>query len=160
MEWENNRYSEDEVTAIIRRALSGSNIDTITHDELIDIAEKSGVSPAQLEDAIESHENNRHVDDAKQRLMRRQRSEYRHHLMAYLIIIGALGLINLMTTPGYLWVVWPMIGWGIGIAFHTADTFMVDDDKLERGAHRMLRRERRRQRRRERISGRYESWTD
>src|SRR5260370_24868080 len=36
------------------------------------------------------------------------------HLMWYGIIIGFLFIINLMTVPGYLWVVWPALGWGFG----------------------------------------------
>jgi signal transduction histidine kinase len=40
------------------------------------------------------------------------------HLMWYGIILGFLLIINLMTSPGYLWVVWPALGWGFGIASH------------------------------------------
>jgi signal transduction histidine kinase len=40
------------------------------------------------------------------------------HLMWYGIIIGFLFIINMMTVPGYLWVVWPALGWGFGLASH------------------------------------------
>lgn len=38
------------------------------------------------------------------------------HLGPYVIVIGFLAFINLLTTS-YPWVVWPAMGWGVGIAF-------------------------------------------
>ena len=29
--------------------------------------------------------------------------------------------INLLTSPAYLWFVWPLLGWGIGLASHAAN---------------------------------------
>ncbi len=46
------------------------------------------------------------------------------HLSAYVIVNLALVAINLMTTPQYFWFIWPLMGWGIGIAFHALATFL------------------------------------
>lgn len=40
------------------------------------------------------------------------------HLGVYVIIIGALGMINLLTGPSDPWFLWPALGWGTGLAFH------------------------------------------
>lgn len=40
------------------------------------------------------------------------------HLGPYVMVIGGLGVINLLTGGGYPWFLWPAIGWGIGLAFH------------------------------------------
>jgi len=40
------------------------------------------------------------------------------HLGPYIIVIGMLGVINLLTSPDYPWVIWPALGWGVGLAFH------------------------------------------
>jgi serine/threonine protein kinase len=41
------------------------------------------------------------------------------HLGPYAVVIGMLAIINLMTDPGgYLWFLWPAMGWGVGLAFH------------------------------------------
>src|ERR1700722_15826738 len=45
------------------------------------------------------------------------------HLMWYGIIIGFLFMINMITTPGALWVQWPALGWGFGIASHFAAVY-------------------------------------
>jgi hypothetical protein len=59
---------------------------------------------------------------------------------------GFLFLLNVITNPGgYLWVVWPILGWGIGLAFSAAEAFFPSHDRLERGARHLLRRQQRRQ---------------
>ncbi len=40
------------------------------------------------------------------------------HLMVYVVTICLLIAINLLTTPNYFWAIWPMLGWGIGVAMH------------------------------------------
>ena len=32
-------------------------------------------------------------------------------------------VINLLTSPAYLWFFWPMLGWGIGVVFHGLKVF-------------------------------------
>jgi len=50
--------------------------------------------------------------------VREERRHFMGHLAAYLIINAFLVFINLWTTPEEIWFVWPLAGWGIGIAFH------------------------------------------
>jgi len=45
------------------------------------------------------------------------------HLTAYLTVILALALINLVTSPWYPWFLWPAFGWGIGIFAHFMAVF-------------------------------------
>ena len=45
------------------------------------------------------------------------------NLLSYCLVIPFLIFINLMTSPGYYWFWFPMIGWGIGIAFHAFRVF-------------------------------------
>jgi hypothetical protein len=35
------------------------------------------------------------------------------------------------------------MGWGIGLAFHFVDTFFVNEERIEKGAERLLKRKRR-----------------
>ena len=45
------------------------------------------------------------------------------HLTAYVTVNILLVTINLVTSPGYLWSLWPLLGWGIGIVFHGLATY-------------------------------------
>ena len=44
---------------------------------------------------------------------------FRAHAGSYLMVMALLVTIWLLTTPGgYFWPIWPMLGWGIGLASH------------------------------------------
>jgi hypothetical protein len=43
---------------------------------------------------------------------------FRYHAMAFVLVNGGLALLNLMTAPRVLWFLWPLFGWGIGLAAH------------------------------------------
>jgi len=36
-------------------------------------------------------------------------------IKAYLLILTLLSVINLLTSPSYIWIVWPALGMGIGL---------------------------------------------
>ncbi len=145
MEGPNRRYTDEEVTEIFRRALArGGHKDTISHSELIEIARSSGISPEQLQSAIDEEASEGELEAAKEQWRQRQRREFCSHLTSYCIVNGFLLMVNLLTSRGYIWVIWPMMGWGIGLAFHYVNAFFVAEEKVERGARRLLRKKRRR----------------
>ena len=45
------------------------------------------------------------------------------HLMQYVLIIGGLAVVNLVSGLHYLWFVWPALGWGIGVVTHGLSVF-------------------------------------
>ncbi|MCA0855398.1 2TM domain-containing protein [Phaeobacter italicus] len=47
------------------------------------------------------------------------------HAIQYAVVIAALLILNLLTSPGHFWVVWPALGWGIGLAIHGFSVFEV-----------------------------------
>ena len=47
------------------------------------------------------------------------------HLIIYGVVIVALVFFNLLRKPENLWVVWPAVGWGIGVLFHGLNVFEV-----------------------------------
>ncbi|WP_284460336.1 2TM domain-containing protein, partial [Chryseobacterium sp.] len=47
------------------------------------------------------------------------------NLTSFCLVIPFLAALNLLTAPGYLWFLWPMLGWGIGIAFHAVNVFGI-----------------------------------
>jgi hypothetical protein len=48
----------------------------------------------------------------------RAKRDFFAHLASYLIINGALVAVWALTGEGYPWFVWPLLGWGVGVAFH------------------------------------------
>ena len=58
------------------------------------------------------------LTDSQLHELARKRVDFRRHLIVYCVIISVLWLIWLVTDQGYVWPVWPMAGWGIGLIFH------------------------------------------
>jgi hypothetical protein len=45
------------------------------------------------------------------------------NLLAYILVNIFFLILNLVTSPEYLWFFWPMLGWGIGVVFHGLKVF-------------------------------------
>ena len=58
------------------------------------------------------------LTDTQLHELARKRVEFRSHLVVYCVTIAALWTIWFFTSQGYVWPVWPMAGWGIGVVFH------------------------------------------
>jgi hypothetical protein len=68
----------------------------------------------------------------------KQNVELRIHLFTYLAVNTLLAIINLTFSPGYLWVIWPILGWGIGLASHALNVHFATNSSLK---DRMIERE-------------------
>lgn len=137
----NRRYTSEEVSGIVRRALEGKGgQDDVSHEDLLEIARQSGISAERIETAIEEEESLGEFEKAREQWLRRHRGEFFGHLRAFLIVNGFLLLVNLITDPlGYMWVIWPILGWGIGLTFHASSAFYPNERDVERGARKILR---------------------
>jgi two-component system LytT family sensor kinase len=51
-------------------------------------------------------------------MIRREMKAFTIHAMAYAIGNSALIAINLLFVPQFLWFVFPLVGWGSGLAIH------------------------------------------
>jgi hypothetical protein len=45
------------------------------------------------------------------------------HLIVYVVINLMLFTINITTSPGYLWFIWPLAGWGIAVVLHAVRVY-------------------------------------
>ena len=46
------------------------------------------------------------------------------HLSVYIAVNILLIIVNISTSPQYLWFKWPLIGWGIGVVSHALGVFV------------------------------------
>lgn len=46
------------------------------------------------------------------------------HLSVYAAVILFLAILDFATSPGVLWFLWPMLGWGIAVVIHAASVFV------------------------------------
>lgn len=62
-----------------------------------------------------------------QKALARSRAEAKYlfykHLGVFVVINLMLFVINITTSPNYIWAVWPLFGWGVAIALHALQVF-------------------------------------
>ncbi|HSL68042.1 MAG TPA: 2TM domain-containing protein [Actinomycetota bacterium] len=71
-----------------------------------------------------------------------KRREFQAHLLAYVLVNAFLVVIWAVTGSGFFWPIFPVLGWGIGIAFHAWDVFgeqRPTEDRIQREMERMRR---------------------
>ena len=86
-------------------------MDTHEHERVVDSSTEHG---PQDELTLEEKE------EIYARALRRARIRmaFYIHATVFAFVILLLAVINLLTTPRNLWVMWPFFGWGIGLFLH------------------------------------------
>ena len=107
------RLSSSELESRVEQALAAVTLGDL--DLVVaDLPTLDTVGPATSEQSQRRAERDR-------RRHRKPRSEkpFRAHATSYLLVMALLVVIWALTTPhGYFWPVWPMLGWGFGLASH------------------------------------------
>ena len=134
---QSKQYGADEVSRILKRALNSRKEEAINYQELTEIAREMGIDTDSLDAAIARDKGEIDMEEARKEWLRRRRSDFNPHLWSFIIIIGGLFLIDLIT-PGGWWFQWPMLGWGIGLAFHFRASYFPRERRIERGARKIL----------------------
>lgn len=49
--------------------------------------------------------------------------EFYEHLTVYVLTNPIVIVVNIMTSPGYLWFIWSLLGWGMAIVLHGLKVF-------------------------------------
>ena len=69
---------------------------------------------------------------------------FKKHLTLYIAVNLALAAINFLTSADYLWFIWPLLGWGIGVVAHFAAVYIDDARARERAVNAEMERIRKR----------------
>lgn len=64
-------------------------------------------------------------DDRREAAVKRleEKRDFRIHLTVYVIVNAILVTIWALSGAGYFWPVWPLLGWGIAVAFHALSVY-------------------------------------
>lgn len=111
-------YEDDEVRAIIERALKTQPQSGVSHDDLLAIGAGVGLTPAALESAAREVADARLTKTATDRVQSAKRRHVIAHAFVYFTVNAFLFAINFMTTPGQWWALFPIVAWGIGMVLH------------------------------------------
>jgi hypothetical protein len=71
----------------------------------------------------------------------KEKRDFRNHVGVYLIVNALLIVIWAASGAGYFWPIWPLAGWGVGLAFNAWAVYfqkpITEDDirrEMERGS--------------------------
>lgn len=110
-------YTNEEVSEIIRVALrdvDSSRENTVDYNEMLAIGRDFGLTERDLEGAFDAI--------SKKRSEKEQYATVnlwlKVHALTYGVIMLGLFGINMATTPDYLWIIFPVLGWGMALVLH------------------------------------------
>jgi hypothetical protein len=77
------------------------------------------------------------LTDTELHQLAKKRVEFRSHFLVYLVVMAALWSIWFFTGQHYMWPVWPMAGWGIGLVFHyffeyRSSSFLSEEEEFRK----------------------------
>jgi hypothetical protein len=136
-------YTPEEVTAIVSSALRRHrDTGSVSYDELKEIGAELGIPPQDLAEAASHLATERDMEQARQKWLARQRLDLRHHVTSYVIVNSFLFMTNAITSPHHWWFYWPLLGWGIGLAFQVRSALFPHPLEVDKGARKILAKER------------------
>lgn len=150
-------YSPDEVEEVLRLALQRrKGAELLTHEELLELGRDVGIDRSAMEAAAREVSVARTREALARQLQAHRWRAFRGHLTAYLIVnAGLTALAAVLGAP--ILALLPLLGWGIGVAFHlVALARKPDPEHLEEFARELQQRKERDQRREQRNARRRE----
>lgn len=65
------------------------------------------------------------MTEKEARKQAKKEKEFYGHLAIYLLVNTFLIVVNIMSSTGHFWFIYPLLGWGMGLAGHASEVFGV-----------------------------------
>ncbi|MEL6163248.1 MAG: 2TM domain-containing protein [Cyanobacteria bacterium J06628_3] len=121
-------YSSDDVQKILQLAMKRKEEESFSRKQLSEMATELGISAELLKTA--EQEWLTQTKASKEQKARREivRKGFKAHLTSFVAVNVFLVIINLTTTPGYFWAIYPISGWGLGLFMHHVKISRVEEN--------------------------------
>jgi len=117
------RYDDEDVKAVIARAVERQSGGALTHADLLGIGEELGLSKDDIENAALEVSEKRRETEATRAIVSRRRKWLALHGLVFAVLNGLLFTINALTTPGEWWFLFPVVSWGLLLLLHAGFTW-------------------------------------
>ncbi len=124
-------YRSDDVQQILQRALARRQEGEFSRQQLVEMAAELGISPAILEQAEQEWLAEQVEGRDRRAFDAYRRRAFKTHLIPFLAVNTFLILLNLATSPGSFWAIYPLLGWGLGLFFHGWSAYQTEGDQYE-----------------------------
>lgn len=124
--------SDEDIEQILRIAVrqGGADMSAPLRDRLLASAAELGISESQLAAAEKQYRASRDLELDLAKYKQEVRSGFMGHVLPYVLV--NLFLIFLSLKEGEFWFVYPLFGWGIGLAFHAMSAFNTSSQEFQR----------------------------
>jgi hypothetical protein len=127
-----DHFTQEEADAILRKAVERDPMgDEMSRDQLASIAHEMGISADALGRAEAAWREERREQSLRAAFEGELRSGFKSHVAQFLLVNAFLFLINFFATPDYFWFVYPLLGWGLGLAIQGAHTYRSSPEREE-----------------------------
>ena len=116
-------YTDDDIRAIVDRALQNRPGGEINHADLLSIGAQVGLSAAAIERAADELAAARLGEQAARQIKGRRRRWLAAHAALFAVVHALLFTVNALTTPGEWWVFFPLFIWGSALLLHAGLAF-------------------------------------
>ncbi len=79
------------------------------------------------EDASGRHDAAVDPLEARARRRLKQKRDFAGHVLVYVMVNGFVVVIWALTSSGFFWPIFPIVGWGIGVVMNAWDIWRTDD---------------------------------
>ncbi|ABA22410.1 conserved hypothetical protein [Trichormus variabilis ATCC 29413] len=124
-------YNSEQMQQILQKAFARQQQGEISRQQIIEIASELGVSSASLQAAEQEWLSQEIGDKKRQRFHAQRREEFKTHLITFIGVNGFLFVLNLLTSPGYFWAIFPLLGWGLGLLFSSIKAYKTSGESYE-----------------------------
>lgn len=115
-------YSEEEVEQILKLAARQTH-GSVDDEQLLRMAGELGISPEAVKAAAEQVRAENGEKRLRAEFEKHQLRDLWSHIGAYIIVNGAMMAMNFLHAGRITWAWWPLVVWGIAIAFSLWETF-------------------------------------
>jgi hypothetical protein len=124
-------YNSDEMQKILQIAFARKQQGEVSREQIIEIAAELGVSSASLQ-AAEQEWLIQEVETKKRLMFNAQRRrDLKSHVVSFIGVNGFLIALNLFTSPGYFWAIFPLLAWGLGLFLHFMKVYQTKGESYE-----------------------------
>lgn len=132
-------FSEAEVDAILKLAIARQDQGGgLSRDELREVVSQLGITGEALDEAIAEHDDQMALASQAEAWKRDRLRRLGAHAAVYGAVILGLAVLNLLTSPGALWFLWPALGWGVALAAEYAAVRRGPDPEALEAHHRIV----------------------
>lgn len=111
----NHGYSDQDMSEIIKRAAAIDGNANVDRQILERTASELGISNEALEQAEAEYRQGIATESEREQFIAHRMANFYGHLATYVVVNIFLSFLALRGS-GHFWAIWPIMGWGIGIA--------------------------------------------